>query len=305
MAKKKFYRPIFYWFLMAARGFFYLLPFEAGFAFAGLMGKLSFYLIAKERRKTISHLKLAFGDEKSDRELMELGAQIFQNYGYVTAEVNLIDKLLPRLDGLITVSGREHIERALARKKGIVAVGAHFGNWEMMAGYLSWKWYPGSALAKRIYYDKYNDILLGLRERFKLKTIYRESPTAAREVFKALKENRVVGFVADQDVGTIGGVFVDFFGRPAYSPAAPVKFAMKTGAPLIALFMVRQGMRHHIFIEPPIELTVTGDEEKDTVVNTQKWVTLQEKYIRQHPHLWGWNHKRWKTRPPEPKKAAN
>ena len=273
-----------------------MLPFKAGFDFAGFIGKLSFYLISKERRKTISHLKLAFGDEKSDAELTRLGAKAFQNYGYVAAELNLIDKLIPRLDKIITVSGREHFDRALAQKKGIAAVGAHFGNWELMAGYLAFIGYANTALARRIYYDKYDKILIAIREKLKLKTIYRDSPTAAREVFKALKENHVVGFVADQDVGTIGGVFVDFFGRPAYSPAAPVKFAMKTGAPLIALFMVRQGMKHHIFIEPPIELTLTGDEEKDAITNTQKWVSIQEKYIRQYPELWAWNHKRWKTR---------
>jgi lauroyl/myristoyl acyltransferase len=47
-----------------------------------------------------------------------------------------------------------------------------------------------------------------------------------------------------------------------------------------------------------IELTDTGNKEEDVRTNTQKWVTIQEKYIRQYPHLWVWNHKRWKTAPP-------
>ena len=151
-------------------------------------------------------------------------------------------------------------------------------------------------MARHIYYDPYDKALLDVRKKLKLKTIYRDSPTAAREAFKAFKENQVVGFVADQDVDTIDGVFVDFFGQAAFSPAAPVKFAMKTGAPLIAIFMIREGMKHRLVIEPPIELTQTSDEKKDLVTNTQKWVSLQEKYIRRYPELWVWNHRRWKTR---------
>ena len=268
--------------------------------FAGWMGTLAFYLIGRERRKTISHLKLAFGDEKSDQELTKLGAKVFQNYGYVAAELCLIDKLLPRLNEVVTISGLEHFDRALARGKGISAIGAHFDNWELMAGTLAFNGYPNTVMARRIYYDKYDRALMAIRQKLKLRTIDRDGPNAVREAFKAFKENRVVGFVADQDVGTLDGVFVDFFGRPAYSPAAPVRFAMKMGAPLIAIFMIRRGFKHQLIIEPPIELTQTGDNEKDIVINTQKWVSLQEKYIRQYPEQWVWNHKRWKTRQKDP-----
>jgi KDO2-lipid IV(A) lauroyltransferase len=297
MAKKKFYRPILYYLLITARGFFMLLPFRAGFAFGGFLGKAAFYLISKERKKTITHLKIAF-PKKPEKELVRLGARTFQNYGYVAAELALIDKLIPHFKDIIQVTGSEHLKQGLAGGKGLIALAAHFGNWEMLAGALAYSGYPGVAIARRIYYDKFDKMLLEIRAKMKLKTIYRDD-SSGREVLKALRENRVLGIIADQDVETVDGVFVEFFGRPAYTPTAPVRLALKFKIPLIQVFMIRDGFRHHMIVEPPLELTDTGDPEKDIVTNTQKWATVQERYIRQYPHLWVWNHKRWKTVPKE------
>ena len=293
MAKKKFYRPILYYMLLGLRGFFMLLPFRFGFEFAGFVGWLSFHLLGRERRKVLDHLAIAF-PEKSESEIRAIARRMFRNYGYTLAELALLDKLIPRFGELITVTGREHFDRALKEGKGMTAIGAHFANWEIMAGYLAYIGYPNTVVARRIYYDKYDKLLIEARQKMKLMTIDRDQ--AAREVLKAFKNNQVVGFVADQDVETLDGVFVDFFGRPAFSPSAPVRFAVKAGAPVIPLFMIREGMRYRIIIEPAIEMTLTGDKERDIAANTQKWVSIQERYIREYPHLWVWNHKRWKTR---------
>ena len=293
MAKKKFYRPILYGFLMATKGFFSLLPFGAGFHFAGLIGKLAFYLIPKERKKTLAHLRLAFGDEKNEKELWALGARVFQHYGYMAAELALLEKILPRLEEFVSIEGRENLDGALARGKGVLGVLAHFGNWELMGGTIALVGYPVSCIARKIYYEKYNERLIELRSKMKVRTIYRED--SLRSVPRALKQNEIVGIVVDLEVETTGGVFVEFFGKPAYSMVAPVRFAMATGAALIPIFMTREGMHHHLFIEPAIQLVDTGDWEKDIITNTQQWVSIQEKYIRQYPHLWVWNHKRWKT----------
>ncbi len=293
MPKPKFYRPILYYLLLGVRGFFMLLPFSLGYHFAGFVGKSAFYLLPKEKKKVITHLKMAF-PEMSDADIVKLGARNFQNYGYTLAELVLMDKQIGKLDKLITVEGREHFDKGLAAGKGLVAVSAHFGNWEMLAGYLSYSGYPGSVVARRIYYDKYNDLLVGMRAKMKLKTLYRdESP---RDILKALKENRVLGILGDQDVSSVDGVHVNFFGRPAYTPSAPVRLAMRLGVPVIPCMMIREeGLKHRLIIEPALELDQTGDEEKDVISNTQKWVSIQENYIRKYPHLWVWNHKRWQT----------
>ncbi len=296
MAKKKFYRPVLYALLIGAKTLFSLLPLRAGIAFGGFIGRLAFF-IPKERKKTLEHLRMAF-PEKPDSELKALGSRVFENYGYMTAELALLDKIIPRLEEFVTIEGRELMEAELARGKGILGVLAHFGNWELMGGTLALFGYPVHCIARRIYYDKYDEELLKVRTKMKVHTIYREN--SVRALPKALKHGDIVGIVVDQDIEWAGGVFADFFGRPAYSMAAPVRFAQAAGAPLMPIFMVREGLRHRMIIEPRIEFVDTGDREKDLLTNTQRWVSVQERFIRKYPHLWVWNHKRWKTAPKTP-----
>ena len=275
-----------------------LLPYRAGFSFGGKLGKWAFHVLAKEKKKTLQHLRMAFGSEKSEREIEKIGEAVFEHYGQMLAELALIDKLIPKFDDYVRASGYENFDKGLAAGKGIVVIIAHFGNWEIMGGYTAMKGYPCNVIARRIYFDKYDRLLVNLRKKLKMQNIYRdESP---KKMLAVLKRNQMLGFVVDQDVESVEGVFVDFFNRPAYTPTAPVRFALASGAVMLPVFMIREGMRHHMIVEPAIELTDTGNKEEDVRINTQKWVSIQEKYIRQYPHLWVWNHKRWKTTPPPP-----
>ncbi len=293
--KKKFYRPILYYFLVFVRGFFNLLPYRVGFSFGGTAGKITFYLLKKERKKTLVHLRMAFDSERSEREIRRIGVAVFEHYGHTIAELALIDKILSRLDEFITAEGFENFDKGLQGGRGVICTLAHFGNWEIMGGYTAIKGYPCVVVAKKIYFDKYNELLISLREKLKMEVIYRDS--SPRAMLGVLKKNKMLGFVVDQDVESVEGVFVDFFNRPSFTPVAPVRFAMATQAPIVPVFIVRKGMKHHVIVEPAIPMTVTEDKEHDICVNTQKWVSVQEKYIRNHPHLWVWNHPRWKTKP--------
>ena len=293
--KHKFYRPILYYFLLVVKWFFNLLPYRVGFSFGGTAGQITFYLLKKEREKTLGHLRMAFGGEKSETQIRKIGLAVFEHYGQTMAELALIDKILARLDEFVTAEGFENFDKALQGGRGVICTLAHFGNWEIMGGFTAIKGYPCVVVAREIYFDKYNELLISLRRKLKMEVIYRDS--SPRTMLGVLKKNKMLGFVVDQDVETVEGVFVNFFNRPSFTPVAPVRFAMVTGAPIVPVFIIRNGIKHHVIVEPALEMTVTKDKESDIRVNTQRWVSIQEKYIRQYPHLWVWNHKRWKTGP--------
>ena len=292
--KTKPYRIVFYYLLILIRGFFNLFPYQVGVWVGRLLGFVVFYLLRKERNKMIGNLKLAFGDQKSGRELRRIAREVFENYGMIAAETQLVHKIIPCFDRWADIEGKEILDLALKNGHGAIGLIAHFGNWELMGGYLATKGYPMVAVARKIYYEKYNQLLTQVREKLSVKTIDRDQ--SPRQMLQALKNNAVLVIAADQDVESLDGVFANFFGRPAYTPIAPVRFSMATGAPIIPAFIIREGFRHRIIIEKPIELTFTGNKELDLAVNTQKWVTIQENYIRRYPNQWVWNHKRWKTK---------
>ncbi len=125
--------------------------------------------------------------------------------------------------------------------------------------------------------------------------IYRdESP---KKLLKVLRKNEVLGLLADQDMDSVDGVFVEFFGKPTYTAKAPVAIAMASKAPLIPLFVIWGPKRHKLIIEDPIEIEIKATKEETIKHNTQKWTRLLESYIRKYPDHWVWMHRRWKTKP--------
>ncbi len=116
-------------------------------------------------------------------------------------------------------------------------------------------------------------------------------------VLKTLRENRILGILMDQDTHT-EGVFVDFFGRPAYTPSGAVILSLKTGAPVLPGFITRlDDGSHRIQILPQVKLYNGPNQEETIRLNTQYISNIIESYVRKYPEQWVWMHRRWKTQP--------
>ena len=298
MAKFRLRRYILYYLGRAIAFIIYLLPVRVSVYLATFLGRIAFRILKKYRRLTIENLKLAFGSEKTDEEIEGIARRVFENLGKNAAELVNFPKINKgNLDKWVSISDPRILDEAVKRGKGIIILTAHFGNWELTGLTLREKEYRGCVIGRRIYFDKYDKWLNELRRLHDVNVIYRdESP---RKALKALKDNQIVGIVADQDVDSVEGVFVNFFGKAAYTPAGPVVLARATGAALIPALMVREGGRHVLKVEKPMELVDTGNRTQDLVTNTQKWSDIIEAYIRKYPDQWVWMHRRWKTKPDE------
>lgn len=294
--RRKLRRSFLYYLLRIAGFIVILFPLRLGLFIGGGLGVLAYYIIRKERIKTLSNLRVAFGAEKSEEEIEQIGRGVFANLGKnLTEFINFPKINKSNIDTLIEDKGLHKIDKALARGKGVIILASHFGNWELLAAYLTTKGYSGTVIAKRIYFDKYDRLLNELRASKNVDIIYRdESP---KKVLKVLKQGGMIGVLADQDVDSVEGVFVDFFGKLAYTPTAPVTLALATGAAILPCFLIREGNRRRFVVEEPVGLQITGNKERDILVNTEKWSRVLESYIREYPCQWVWMHRRWKTRP--------
>jgi KDO2-lipid IV(A) lauroyltransferase len=133
------------------------------------------------------------------------------------------------------------------------------------------------------------------RERAGVGTIPRGA--GIRSVFQALRENRCVALVADQDARS-GGVFVPFFGTLASTAVGPAELALRTGAPLIVGFATRQDDGRHVLeLEPPLEVSEPRSPDAARRLTAAHTARLEAR-IRARPEPWFWLHRRWKTRPP-------
>lgn len=259
------------------------------------MGECAYFLAIKHKKRALENLRFAFGDEKSEAEIRQLAKEVFRNLGENFFEILCIPKYTPQnIDKYIRIDGLEKVQRVLSQGRGFIALSGHFGNWELLAGYFGLKGYPVTVLARRLRFEKYDRFINALRERMNVNVLMRDN--SAKVILKTLKEGKPVAIMPDQDIDSIDGVFVDFFGHPAYTPTAPVALALSTAVPIIPMFIVHERLGHKIYVEEPLELEITGNKDVDIKVNTEKWSKVVESYIRKYPSQWVWMHNRWKTK---------
>jgi KDO2-lipid IV(A) lauroyltransferase len=276
-------------------GLFLIIPYDLALGLGRSVGYLAYILLPKYRRLTKKHLRMAFGDSKTEDEISRVAKAVFMNLGMGLAEVLSLPKIKNRLGRLIDLEGLEKIDRVLKEGKGAVVISGHFGNWELLPMYFASKGYPSNVIARPVYYEKYNEWIQYLRNNMGVNVILRtDSP---KKMLELLKRNELVGILPDQDIDSIDGIYIDFLGRKAYTPVAPVKIALASGAPIIPAFIVRKNKQHSIIIEEPIKIEDKVDKEEAILLYTQKWSDIIESYVRKYPEQWVWMHKRWKTQP--------
>lgn len=299
MAKEKPYRFLLYLFARAFAAVLGGLPRPVLLALARRGGHLAFYIVARQRDKTLEHLRLVYGNSKTEKEINAIALKVFENLALTAADVLLFPKWT-RKKILETVDYNRvpRIYDALFKEgKGLISITAHLGNWELLAAAFSQLGYEGAVVARRIYYEPYHRWVQNLRaSQSKFQVIYRdESPKA---ILKVLKRNQLVGMLPDQDVDSVHGIFVPFLGRLAYTPVAPARMAYASGAPILPNFLVRiPGDRYQVVAGEVIRPHLEAPRDEEVERMTCEWSRQYEEVIRKYPEQWVWMHPRWKTTP--------
>jgi Kdo2-lipid IVA lauroyltransferase/acyltransferase len=268
------------------------------------LGSLLFRLDRKHRRIALSNLRRAFDGEKSDAEIRAIAERVFQQLARILFEIGWSLRCdLAELVGHISINGKDRFEAALARGEGVLLLTAHAGNWELMPILAVMGGVPVSVLYRPLDFKPLDRFIRKLRSRFGASLI----PThrSARRVLGALHRGEAVALLMDQNVDWYEGVFVDFFGHRACTNKGLALIALKTGAPVLPVFMTRNRDGFTAEIGHELPLLRTGDKTKDLEANTQQYNDVIESFARRFPDQWFWVHQRWKTRPYHPWPTAH
>lgn len=258
---------------------------------------LAFYHLSPRRRLIALHnLKSAF-PEKSMTEIILIAKGVYRNIAVVAAEFfDLPWWTKDRIEEMVEVEGLEYCVEALKKKRGLLLVGAHFGNWELQAIAFSLLFQPLLFLYRPLDNQFLERLVTSVRS--STGNIPLVKNKAMRQMLRTLKTNGIVGLMIDQNWSWQEGVFVDFFGRPACTSDGFVRLALHTESPVLPAFMVRQESgKYRLIIGDAVELVHTGEQEKDVLVSTQNFTRILENMIRKYPDQWFWVHQRWKTQP--------
>jgi len=274
-----------------------LLPRRVSMRIGAGIGVLAFRVIREERHKTINHLTIAYGKEKKPAEIAAMAREVWINLGKSGVEfaIKMHQKEPAIFFKDLEVRGNEYLQEAFKKGKGILGLISHMGCWEGTAMGIPMLGIPAYAIGAKLGNEKLNALLFESRGKKGVATLARGS--SYKTILRILSENNMIGILIDQDT-KVRGVFVDFYGRPAYTPIGAAMLAMDSGAPVLPIFYLKKpDDTYELIIEQEIPLAITGNRRWDMEENTRRFHEVIEKYIKKYPTQWVWMHNRWKTTP--------
>jgi KDO2-lipid IV(A) lauroyltransferase len=230
------------------------------------------------------------------REAKRLLRRVYLHFGQMFFEIPHIFRMTHNtLDRYVILDGEENVVNALSRNKGVFFLTAHFGNWEFLCAAGSLMTGNLAVIARPADFKPLDRMIGEIRTLFGTEVILKQK--ALRRVRSALRENKLIGILLDQNVDWYEGIYVPFFGRWACTNKGLALLAVMTGTPVVPAFPVRQkDGRYRLIFEKEVELRRTGDRTRDIEENTELFTNIIEKYVIKYPDHWFWFHKRWKTK---------
>ena len=258
---------------------------------AGL-GRIVYRLDRSRRRTALENLAAAF-PSKRERERRALARAMFAHFGSLLLELlKFANYTHEQMRNAVDVEGEERARQAYAQHRGVLFFTGHFGYWEIHAIAEPLINRPISVLARALDNLRLNEMLERIRTSTGNSVIYRQG--AVRRILRELAANHGVALLIDQHLHTPDAVYVDFFRRPAATTSALAALALRTGAPVIPVFALPLPRgRYRLVYEHPVDppRADTPDAVRDF---TQRCTDVLEMYVRRHPTLWLWMHRRWR-----------
>ncbi len=271
-----------------------LLPLRLGVMVGSLLGDLAYWMDSKHRQRAMEHLQRAFGHEKNPQQLNQIARDSYKNMGRSLVEsIYLPNLTASAMQRWVAVDGLSHYIEAHHQKKGVIILTAHFGNWEIIPKLL-WSYGHCIHATVRPLDNPYLDQMVQDWRRKNGMGVLNKR-TDVHRILKLLREGESVGFLMDQNTVIQDAVFVDFFGHPAATNKGLAILALRSGAPVIPIFMVREQLGHRMIIEKPIQIVRSGGNQENILKTTALFTQTIESFVARYPAEWFWVHRRWKT----------
>jgi len=295
--------------------FLYLFDVETNLNTACFLGRLLWKHYHRGRNRALENLRASF-PEKSEQWIEQTGKRSFEHLAMLAIDVLFTPRLVKKYNWR-HYSRYKNTERAkwlMKEGRGLLVVGAHYGNFEIVGYLLGLFGFDIYSIARPLDNKYINRYLYGVRRRVGQKIIDKkgaaelmEKLTSGWDEGRATRDAQraTLCFIADQDAGK-KGIFVDFFGRPASTYKSIGLLAITQNIPIAVGYSRRLGNR--FYFEICMSRLIMPQEWADKE-DPLRWVTAEytkaiEDFVREDPTQYWWLHRRWKHRPRGEKQAA-
>jgi len=258
---------------------------------------LVYHLDKKRRELTKSNLKMSYPD-LSPKEVDRLSKDVYVELSKTITEIVLmfvdrfdIDEAIINRDEAISKIG-ELLEQKGDR--GLIAMTAHFSNWELLAQFLAKHGLKMLAVGREGNNKLIEEqITTPFRRKYGNDTVYKHKAMMA--MVKRLKKGDNVGILIDQKAGAKNSVLVDFFAQKAETTTSVAMLQVKFDALVIPFFVARvEDGRYKIVMKEPIPLECRDNSIECMERLSLSYNRVMEEIINEYPAQWFWMHNRWR-----------
>ena len=249
----------------------------------------SYFAWPKKRRIILSNASHVLGLPASDRRVRHLARRIYATYAQFIIELMRLPSLPADEPARLMLAGGENgpdsfvalFERLRAEGRGLIAVSAHIGSIDLLAGAIALRGLPTYGLADDSAYPELFEEMNSQRRRWGIEIIPWRN---LRRVFHALREPAILGLVVDWGYRS-DGIPVQLFGEWTALPAGPAMLAAKTGAAIVPVVCRRLDDGHYEARHyAPIEVSDASPTEMQRA--TQAIADAIEDMISAAPEQW-------------------
>ena len=260
--------------------------------FANMLTVLCFDILRLRRRVVLNNLNVAFGHQKSSDEIISLGRKSV--YNFIMTFFEFLRSEYDDISKDIEIVGRQNIQDALDKGKGVYLLCFHLGNWEAMCSKMSRSIVKSHVLVKKVGSDSVDKYVTDLRTSNQFHPVARKKKgDGLKAIREILSRNHVVGFVIDQ--ARPGEPRLPFFGKPAQTNTSFAAILQRVPAPIIPGYIRRVSPGKHILeFLPEMELEKSSSRSEDITKHSTQFNELVESVVRQYPEHYFWMHNRWK-----------
>jgi KDO2-lipid IV(A) lauroyltransferase len=259
-----------------------IVPRHVGYLIAVAVADLNFLLNPRSRKAVFLNLRHSLGDSVSEKELKKIAKRTFRNFGLFIVDFLGFPKVSAKsIIATVDMNMVEVLKEEICKGKGVILLGAHVGNWELGGAILTLSGFPLSVVAMP-HTNKLIDRFFVRRRTAKGIAVVSRSH-AASELLCSLRRGECIAILGDRNV--LGpGMKTEFFGSPALVPYGHVILSLRTGAPIVPGFVVRErGSRFKFYVEDPIRPR-SGDGAFEDMMH--RCISVMEKYVRRFPDQW-------------------
>ena len=260
------------------------------------LGQALFSVFRLQRRLTLENLNRAFGDEMDAAVRLKVAAKCYRHFGGVITEFITLARMSPaQVRSRVELENPQVLQAALDEGKGVLLIGGHMGNWELMSAAMVAAGIPYTMYVGRQKNPFADRFINAMRGAYGAGTVAKRG--GMRGMIKALRGNQVLGLLSDQHFSR-NRHFVRFFGLPVSVAPGPGALATHSRPPLVFAESWKVGRNRYHARFTRLELPEpSGNEEWDLLVVSQRISDAVEAAVRRHPEQYFWMHRRWREIP--------